>query len=88
MSDSDLEPTTRSGPRFGGGAIASVVGIALLLIFMLQNTKSVRLDFLFWGFSWPLWLYTIVAAVVGAVVWVGLGVLRRHRRRRARRAAR
>ena len=33
----------------------------------------------------PLWLYTAVVASLGAVVWIGLGVLRRHRRRVARR---
>jgi hypothetical protein len=35
-----------------------------------------------------MWLYTIVVAVFGAVTWLGLGVLRRHRRRIARRDAR
>jgi hypothetical protein len=39
----------------GAGAIASLTGVGLLLIFMFQNTESVRLDFLFWGFTWPLW---------------------------------
>ena len=52
---------------------------------MLQNTDDVRLDFLVWGFTWPLWLLTLVSAVVGAFVWFGLGVLRRHNRRKERR---
>jgi len=73
------------GRRLGGGAIASLTGIALLLIFMIQNTESVRLDFLFWNFTWPLWLLTIASAVLGALVWFGLGVMRRHRRRKERR---
>ena len=34
------------GRRLGGGAIASLTGAGLLLIFMVQNTESVRLDFL------------------------------------------
>jgi uncharacterized integral membrane protein len=62
--------------RLGGGAIASLGGVAVLVIFMLQNTDD---------FSWPVWLLTLVAAAVGALVWLGLGVLRRHRRRRERR---
>jgi uncharacterized integral membrane protein len=70
------------------GAIATAAGGAVLLIFIVQNTSRVRFRFLFVSFIWPLWLYTIVVAVVGAVVWLGLGVLRRHRRRRARREAR
>jgi uncharacterized integral membrane protein len=52
---------------------------------MIQNTEDVTLDFLFWSFTWPLWLFTIVIALVGALAWFGLGVMRRHRRRKARR---
>ncbi len=73
------------GSGLGWGGIASLTGIGLLLIFMLQNTQHVTLDFLFWSFSWPLWLFTIVIAVIGALVWIGFGVVRRHRRRQARR---
>jgi uncharacterized integral membrane protein len=72
----------------GAGAIASLTGVGLLLIFMLQNTQSVRLDFLFWGFTWPLWLLTLASALLGALVWFGLGVMRRHRRRKERREGR
>jgi uncharacterized integral membrane protein len=71
--------------RLGGGAIASLTGLGLLIIFMIQNTEDVTLDFLFWSFTWPLWLFTLVMALVGALLWFGLGVMRRHRRRRARR---
>lgn len=73
------------GRRLGGGAIASIGGAALLLAFVLQNRQDVSVDFLFWTFTWPLYLLTIVSAVLGAVVWFGLGVLRRHRRRKDRR---
>jgi uncharacterized integral membrane protein len=52
---------------------------------MIQNTEDIRIDFLFSSFTWPLWLYTFVIALLGAVVWVGLGVIRRHRRRKAHR---
>lgn len=74
--------------RLGGGAIASLSGLAVLAIFVVQNTQEIRFQFLFLEFTWPLWLYTIVVAVFGAVVWLGLGVMRRHRRRKARRAER
>ena len=60
-------------------------GLALLVIFMLQNTDSVPVSFLFWDFEFPVWLLTLLSAVFGALVWLGLGVLRRHRRRKARR---
>jgi uncharacterized integral membrane protein len=79
-------PSPKSeGRRLGGGAIASLTGVGLLIIFMIQNTESVQLDFLVWSFTWPLWFLTLASAVLGAVVWFGLGVLRRHRRRKDRR---
>jgi uncharacterized integral membrane protein len=74
--------------RLSGGAIASLSGIGVLLIFMIQNTEDATVDFLFWSFTWPLWLLILVAALFGALVWFGLGVLRRHRRRTSRREAR
>jgi uncharacterized integral membrane protein len=71
--------------RLSGGVIASLTGVGLLVIFMIQNTERITLHFLFWSFTWPLWLFTFVMALVGALVWFGLGVMRRHRRRTARR---
>ena len=87
-SPSNSTTPPAKGRRLGAGAIASLTGLGLLVIFMIQNTQRVRLDFLFWNFTWPLWLLTIVSAVLGALVWLGLGVMRRHRRRKARRQAR
>ena len=78
----------RAGRQIGAGAIASLTGVGVLLIFIVQNTDDVNFDFLFFSFTWPLWLYTIVTAMFGALVWLGLGVMRRHRRRVARREAR
>jgi uncharacterized integral membrane protein len=74
-----------SNAKMSGGAIASLTGLGVLVIFMIQNTTDTRINFLVWHFTWPLWLYTIVVAVFGALLWFGLGVLRRHRRRKARR---
>jgi uncharacterized integral membrane protein len=67
------------------GAIASITGVGFLGVFIVQNTNDVKLSFLFWDFTWPLWLLVIVSAVLGALVWFGLGVLRRHNRRKERR---
>jgi uncharacterized integral membrane protein len=55
---------------------------------MVQNTEEVTLEFLFWDFNWPLWFLVLLSAAVGALVWLGLGILRRHRRRVDRRDAR
>ena len=75
----------QSNGKLGGGAIASLTGVGVLLIFIVQNTEDVKFHFLFLTFTWPLWLYTIVTALFGALVWFGLGVIRRHRRRKERR---
>jgi uncharacterized integral membrane protein len=74
--------------RLSGGAIASLIGGGALIVFIVQNTDDVNLDFLFWSFTWPLWLLTLVSALLGALAWFGLGVMRRHRRRQERRADR
>jgi uncharacterized integral membrane protein len=81
-------PAGGRGLRVSGGAIASLVGVVLLVVFMIQNTERVTLFFLLWSFTWPLWLFTLVTALVGALVWFGLGVMRRHRRRTSRREER
>jgi uncharacterized integral membrane protein len=83
-----MEPASESGSKRSGAAILSLVGVGVLLIFIVQNTDDVKFSFLFVDFTWPLWLYTIVVAFCGALVWFGLGVMRRHRRRVERRADR
>jgi uncharacterized integral membrane protein len=86
---SQQEPqVSGEGPRLGAGAIASLGGVALLVVFMVQNREEVSLDFLAWSFTWPLWLVTLLSAVVGAGVWFAMGVVRRHNRRKERRADR
>src|SRR3954465_11733177 len=92
QSSSPASTTGAGGPpskaSLSGGVIATLTGGGLLLVFMLQNRDDVTLKFLFWSFTWPLWLFTLVDALLGAIGWFGLGVLRRHRRRVARRDAR
>ena len=97
MAHPNPEDGTSTAPRgqtqgqkskLGVGAIASALGVGLLLVFILQNIKSVDVDFLFWTFTWPLWFLIVVSALLGALVWFGLGVARRHRRRATRRHSR
>ena len=71
-----------------GGVIATGSGAGLLGVFMVQNTDDVAVNFLFWDVTWPVWLLALGSAALGALVWFGAGVVRRSRRRRARRAAR
>ena len=83
-----VETQVQERRRISAGAVISLIALAVLLIFIFQNTSHVRVHFLWVYFSWALWLYTIVMAVVGALLWFGLGVMRRHRRRVERRAER
>jgi uncharacterized integral membrane protein len=78
-------PSNDDRRRLGGGAIASLAGLGVLGIFMLQNTQDATVEFLGWQFTWPVWLLVLVSATLGAFIWFGLGVLRRHRRRKERR---
>ncbi|MBV8160909.1 MAG: DUF1049 domain-containing protein [Acidimicrobiia bacterium] len=71
----------RAGP--GRGALAALSGTALLLIFMLQNTQDIPVHLLFWHATLPVWFIIFGSALVGALVWVGAGIVRRHRRRTA-----
>lgn len=87
--DPDALPGTQeSSSGLGAGAIASLVGVGLLALLMLQNTMKVPIHFLFWTFTWSLWMYGLVMALVGALTWFGLGVMRRRSRRKERRANR
>jgi uncharacterized integral membrane protein len=68
--------------RIGGGVIASLIGAAALIIFMIQNTEKIRVHFLFWYFTWSVWLLTLVTALIGGLAWFGVGVVRRYQRGR------
>jgi uncharacterized integral membrane protein len=94
MSTEPAVPATPATPsaaskraRMSAGGIASLTGLGALGVFMLQNREQVTLTFLFWDFTWPLWLLMLVTAVLGSIIWVGFGIVRRHRRRVARRNA-
>ena|SRR5213080_4824543 len=77
------QPAEKSG--LSGGAIATLLGAGVLLVFMLQNRGEVPIHFLFWHTRLPLWFVILASALLGAIIWLGVGVLRRHRRRVARR---
>ena len=79
-------PAEKSGRS--AGAIASLVGAGLLLVFMLQNRQNTPVHFFFWRVDLPVWFIILASALLGAVIWLGFGVFRRHRRRVARRRER
>ena len=74
-----LDVDGRTG--LSAGAIVTIGGLALLIVFMVQNTERVAVSFLLWDLEWPVWLMVLGAALLGAIVLYGLGVVRRHRQR-------
>jgi uncharacterized integral membrane protein len=62
------------------GAWLSVAGLGLvlllLIIFILQNTQSVQVSFLFWGGHAPLAVSLLVAALAGLFLALVAGSLR------------
>jgi uncharacterized integral membrane protein len=83
--------TQGSGQRSGGGngfLIGGGILLVLLLVFIFQNTADTTFKFLFWSFTFPLWLGLVITAVVAFVVGQFALMWRRHRRRQARRDSR
>jgi uncharacterized integral membrane protein len=84
----EQQPQVVEKSPVSAGSIVSIAAAALLLVFMLQNRQDVRVNLLWGHATLPLWFIIFGSALFGAIVWLGFGVLRRHRRRKARRQAR
>ncbi|TMK83770.1 MAG: LapA family protein [Actinobacteria bacterium] len=82
------DPTMPEGSRPSLGAVATIVGVAVLLVFMLQNRQDIRVHLFFWHVTLPVWFIIFGSALLGALVWIAAGVFRRRRRRKADRQAR
>ena len=72
-----MEQEPQSGHKVGGGAIASLTGVGVLLIFIVQNTESVNVSFLSLGMTLPLTLVVLVVYVLGALTGGSLYALLR-----------
>jgi uncharacterized integral membrane protein len=70
---------TRISPALIIGGVAAI----LALIFILQNTDSHRIRFLFWDNDTSTWVVIVIALVLGAVIdRVATWAWRRRRTRR------
>ncbi len=81
-------PRTRVSTAFSG-FVAGAIVLIVLLIFILENTESVKISFLGAGGHVALGVALLLAAVGGALIVGILGVariaqVRRHARRRGR----
>ena len=73
----------KEGP--GGKVIVLLAALVLLVLFVLQNTEQIRIDFLFWHGRWPAWIVILLVAALGLVVgWIAATVRGRRRRERQR----
>ena len=72
--------TRTEGPS--GKVIVLLIALVLLVVFVLQNTERVRIDFLFWHGRWPAWIVIVLVAALGlAAGWVAATVRGRRRHR-------
>jgi uncharacterized integral membrane protein len=81
-------PHTRTAVAFNS-MVAGAIVLILLLVFILENTQSVRIAYFGIGFHLPLGVALLLAAIGGALIVGIVGTarivqLRRHVRRRGR----
>lgn len=95
MSDESLSPTeppeealgstdqvTHEGSGVAWGAVLVLIGLALLVVFAVQNTDPVPVEFLWLNGEYPLSLVILITVAV-VVLFVELfGLLYRRRRRK------
>ena len=67
---------------FSIGAIFGGVAAVLALIFILQNTQTVPIQFLAWEFDLPVWVWALILFLLGGVTGYGFSWRRQRRRRR------
>jgi uncharacterized integral membrane protein len=73
----DLQPQG-SGTNWRAWGLGAVVVLAI--IFIAQNSQSVRVKFLFFDASMPLIFALLIATILGAIIGYIGPIVRRHRR--------
>jgi uncharacterized integral membrane protein len=81
FGDDDVHTGDADGRKLSAGVVALLLGLVALGAFMVQNPDRVRVEFLFWDLELALWFLVLASAVLGALVWSGIGLVRRRRRR-------
>jgi uncharacterized integral membrane protein len=61
--------------------VVAAVLVILALVFIVQNTSSRRVHFLFWSMSLPTWIWLLVIFIVGMVAGSVFPWLRKKRAR-------
>lgn len=76
------EPVEGDGVPWGG--IAFFIGLALVVVFAVQNTEPVPMTFLWLEGTFAVAIVILVTAVVASLATVAAGAVYRRRRRRRR----
>ncbi|RPA12568.1 DUF1049 domain-containing protein [Gordonia sp. OPL2] len=77
---------TRARATFFGLVIGAIITI-LLLVFILQNMESQRIELIFWEVNLPLGVSLLIAAIAGALIVALAGGVRMLQMSRALRKA-
>jgi uncharacterized integral membrane protein len=77
----DHDPTRPRGQETNWKLWAGLVVLIILVVFVVQNSQKVEVDFLFTTTSTPLIFALLIAALLGAVVAWLLPLVRRGRHR-------
>lgn len=74
-----LPEPVKTRPAVVKTLIAAMIA-ALFIRFLIDNADEQTVSFLWWNWSLPLWLFLLISALTGVVVWELAGYLRRRRR--------
>ena len=67
-------PVNREGKgHIDARVVVGGILLALLLVFIFQNTNETQLNVLFWDVNWPLWLTLAITVVISLGVGFMLG---------------
>ncbi len=82
--EEQLEPPRPEEPSVGlpWGGIIATIGLILVVVFAVQNTETVAVEFLWMSGDFPLSIVILVTAVASAIFATFGGVFYRRRRRR------
>ena len=86
-STADRMPHTRTGAAWFGICAAALLTV-VLIVFMLQNTRNVQVNFLWMDGTLPLALALLIAAVGAAILTMAVGAARITQLRRLNRRQR
>ena len=74
-----LPEPVKTRPAVAKTLIAAMIA-ALFIGFLLQNTESTPVEFLWWDPTLPRWLILVMSSLTGIVIWELAVYLRRRRR--------